>query len=183
MPEYRFQWDTEIVAVVVEPVEQGFAVTIDGVTTFVTAAQLRPGELDLAWPDGHRQVAWLAAAGTQRWVALGAGRHAGQSFELRVPQSASRRPRARQAHGRETLAAQMPGVVRRVLIGEGEHVVHGQSLVIMEAMKMEVRINAPEAGTVTSVSVKEGQPVERGQRLVEFSPVASQSIQRTTPIS
>jgi len=170
MPEYSFQWGDEIVLVVVEPMETGFAVTIDGVTTLVTAASPRSGELDLSWEDGRRLVTWLAAAGAQRWVALASGPQAGRAFELTVPQPASRRRRARHADGRETLAAQMPGVVRRVLVREGAQAARGQTLVILEAMKMEIRINAPEAGTVTAVSVREGQSVERGQQLVQFSP-------------
>jgi biotin carboxyl carrier protein len=172
MPAYRFQWGNETVVVAIEAAGEGYAVTIEGGTALVRAACTRPGELDLAWDDGRRLVAWVAADANQRWVALAAGPQAGRAFELSGPQPAPRRTRARQAGGRETLAAQMPGVVRRVLAGEGEQVIRGQTLLILEAMKMEIRINAPEAGTVTTVSVAEGQSVERGQRLVELSATA-----------
>ena len=169
MPEYRFQWVDEVVVVVVEPVETGFAVTIDGITTLVTAASHRPGQLDLSWEDSRRLVTMIAAVGAHRWLALTSGPQAGRAFELTVPQSASRRPRPRQTDGRETLTAQMPGIVRRVLVHIGDQAARGQTLIILEAMKIEIRINAPGAGTVTAVSVTEGQTVERGQLLVEFS--------------
>jgi biotin carboxyl carrier protein len=172
MPEYRFQWGDETVVVAIEAAGASYAVIIEGDTVLVRAVSTRAGEWDLAWEDGRRLVAWVAAAGNQRWVALAAGPQAGRAFELSRPQPASRRTRARQAGGRETLAAQMPGVVRRVLVGKGEQVIRGQTLLVLEAMKMEIRINAPEAGTVTAVSVAEGQSVERGQRLVELSATA-----------
>jgi biotin carboxyl carrier protein len=168
MAEYSFQWGDETVEVVVEATEAGYAVTLDGVTTLVTAAHVRDGELDLAFEYGRRLTAWTASDGEKRWVALSAGPQAGRAFELAVPQPASRRVRARQADGHETLTAQMPGVVRRVLVREGDQATRGQTLIVLEAMKMEIRINAPEAGTVTAVSVAEGDSVERGQRLVEL---------------
>ncbi|MEP7358628.1 MAG: biotin/lipoyl-containing protein [Anaerolineales bacterium] len=166
MAEYSFQWGEEIVLVTIEAAEAGYSVTVGGVTRLVAATQRRPGELDLVWEDGRRLAARVASAGSQRWVALGASDHAGQAFELTVPPPASQRRRARQPGGHETLEAQMPGIVRRVLVAAGEQVVRGQTLVVLEAMKMEIRLNAPHAGTVTSVEVAEGQPVDRGQRLI-----------------
>jgi biotin carboxyl carrier protein len=60
----------------------------------------------------------------------------------------------------------MPGVVRRVLVAAGDEVSRGQVLILLEAMKMEIRVTAPHAGRVERVSVVEGQPVDRGQTLV-----------------
>jgi biotin carboxyl carrier protein len=59
----------------------------------------------------------------------------------------------------------MPGVVRRVLVGQGERVERGQVLIVLEAMKMEIRVSAPHAGVVETISVREGESVERGQGL------------------
>ena len=171
--EYRYVWMNETVAVTVESAGSGYALPIDGDTSQVTTANVRSGELILGWEDGRRMVAWVAATGKQRFVALGVGPQAGRAFELSVHQTPSWRTRKRQADGRETLVAQMPGVVRRVLAREGERVARGQTLAILEAMKMEIRVNAPEAGTVTAMPVAEGQAVERGQRLVELEASAT----------
>ncbi len=61
----------------------------------------------------------------------------------------------------------MPGQVRAVLVDAGADVKAGQTLVLLEAMKMELQVKAPHAGKVAAVLVTVGQAVERGQRLVD----------------
>ena len=56
----------------------------------------------------------------------------------------------------------------RVDVHEGEHVDDGQTLVLLEAMKMELAVTAPGAGVVTGVLVAAGELVSRGQALVEL---------------
>jgi acetyl/propionyl-CoA carboxylase alpha subunit len=65
-----------------------------------------------------------------------------------------------------SLVAPMPGSVVRVLIESGATVEVGQSLVVLEAMKMEHTVAAPVAGVVTDVRVQAGQQVEAGTVLV-----------------
>ena len=60
----------------------------------------------------------------------------------------------------------MPGKIVRVLVAEGDRVTTGQTLVIMEAMKMEHSIGAPHDGVVAEVRVAEGQQVQEGQVVV-----------------
>ncbi|HEX9892533.1 MAG TPA: biotin/lipoyl-containing protein [Gemmatimonadales bacterium] len=67
--------------------------------------------------------------------------------------------------------APMPGLVVKLLVGPGDQVKAGQSLVVLEAMKMENELKAPGAGLVAAVSVKPGQAVEKGQPLVLLQPV------------
>lgn len=62
----------------------------------------------------------------------------------------------------------MPGLVRSVLVREGDSVEKGQALVLLEAMKMEIRVAAPHAGKVIEVLVAAGETVDRGQRLIEL---------------
>ncbi|WP_141576336.1 biotin carboxylase N-terminal domain-containing protein [Actinomadura sp. WMMA1423] len=61
-----------------------------------------------------------------------------------------------------SLLAPMPGTVVRVEAGPGASVAEGQTLVVLEAMKMEHRIAAPSAGTVAEMNVAAGQQVESG---------------------
>jgi biotin carboxyl carrier protein len=72
-----------------------------------------------------------------------------------------------------SLEAQMPGQVTQVLVAEGDTVEEGQPLLIMEAMKMEIRVSAPTAGTITRLFVQQGETVERGQQLAEVTPMGS----------
>ena len=62
----------------------------------------------------------------------------------------------------------MPGQVRAVNVSEGEAVVKGQTLAVLEAMKMEIRIQSPADGKVKKLYIKQGQTVEREQTLIEI---------------
>jgi methylmalonyl-CoA carboxyltransferase 1.3S subunit len=58
--------------------------------------------------------------------------------------------------------------VARILVAEGDEVESGQVLLVLEAMKMETEITAPAAGTVSAILVKQGEPVQGGQGLIEL---------------
>jgi 3-methylcrotonyl-CoA carboxylase alpha subunit len=79
-------------------------------------------------------------------------------------------PSARAEHAAAAggLRAPMPGRVRSVLVGAGEHVRLGAPLVVLEAMKMEVTVSAPADGLVREVRCAEGDQVEEGAELLEL---------------
>lgn len=64
----------------------------------------------------------------------------------------------------------MHGVVIRVPVEEGERVERGTVVCVVEAMKMENEILAPEAGTVTNITVKAGDTVDVGAQLLQIQP-------------
>ena len=66
------------------------------------------------------------------------------------------------------LSAPMPGTILEVLVKQGQRVREGQALVVMEAMKMEHRIQAPLAGEITKLHYSVGDRVEMGATLVEI---------------
>lgn len=66
------------------------------------------------------------------------------------------------------LKAPMPGLVLRTLIKEGDKVQKGDTLLVLEAMKMENTIKSAGEGEVTKILVKDGQAVEKGQVLITF---------------
>jgi len=66
------------------------------------------------------------------------------------------------------LKAPMPGLVVRVAVGEGDAVEEGDTVLIVEAMKMENELRAPGAAKVTRLHAAPGEAVEKGQVLVEF---------------
>ncbi|MGW0390726.1 ATP-binding protein [Streptomyces sp. NPDC003042] len=72
--------------------------------------------------------------------------------------------------GADTLAAPMPGTVTVVKVAVGDEVVAGQSLLVVEAMKMEHVISAPHAGTVTELDVTPGTTVAMDQVLAVVTP-------------
>ncbi|MEU3700730.1 acetyl/propionyl/methylcrotonyl-CoA carboxylase subunit alpha [Streptomyces anulatus] len=75
--------------------------------------------------------------------------------------------------GADTLAAPMPGTVTVVKVAVGDAVEAGQSLLVVEAMKMEHVISAPHAGTVTELDVTAGATVAMDQILAVVAPVTA----------
>ena len=85
------------------------------------------------------------------------------------------RERAARAAARERAAsggpvhAVMPGMVVRVHVKQGQRVERGESLLVLEAMKMQNEITAPSAGIVTTIHVVEGAAVNAGAKLVTLA--------------
>lgn len=65
----------------------------------------------------------------------------------------------------------MPGVVKELRVAVGDAVPEGETLLILEAMKMENEIKAPGPGVVEAVHVTAGQAVEKGAPLIDLAPV------------
>jgi acetyl-CoA carboxylase biotin carboxyl carrier protein len=64
--------------------------------------------------------------------------------------------------------AEMVANVWKVLVSEGDHVDDGDTLVILESMKMEIPILAEESGTVTKLHVVEGDVVQEDELIAEI---------------
>jgi biotin carboxyl carrier protein len=64
------------------------------------------------------------------------------------------------------LTSPMPATVLKVLVAQGEPVRRGDTLVLLEAMKMELPLKAEADGTVAAVSCREGELVQPGAVLV-----------------
>ena len=73
------------------------------------------------------------------------------------------------AAGAKTVTAPLPGSITKVSVKVGDTVAAGDTVLMMEAMKMENSITAEFAGTVKAVLCKEGDQVQSGQDLVELS--------------
>jgi 3-methylcrotonyl-CoA carboxylase alpha subunit len=113
--------------------------------------------------ENEQTLAWTAADGDARFVWVD-----GEQVTLTV-QSAGRTSRKAAVVGDKQVRAAMPGQVRAVLVAAGDAVKAGQTLVVMEAMKMEIRANAPFDGIVAGVRVQVGDVVERDAALVELA--------------
>ena len=66
------------------------------------------------------------------------------------------------------VGSSIPGNINKVLVKEGDEVKEGQSLIIIEAMKMETNIVAPVSGVIEFIAVKEGQQVKTGELLMKI---------------
>lgn len=168
--EFTYQIGDEIRTVTVDRDGDCFQVTVGDNVYQIRAQRPEHGRLNLQVGD-RRLRAHVASDGLRRYVAM-----AGQTWTLQRPQpQQKRRGAAAGGPGAGSLEAAMPGLVLDVLVAEGDDVQQGQPLVLLSAMKMELRIAAPAAGRVTKVHCQAGQVVERGQVLVEIAEQAEGS--------
>jgi biotin carboxyl carrier protein len=84
-------------------------------------------------------------------------------WSLRLSRAA---PRVHLRRGAMVVKSPMPGLVVSVAVQVGDAVAEGQTLTILEAMKLENEIRSPQAGTVKAVHIAPGKRVEEGDKLV-----------------
>ena len=138
-----------------------FVLTLGDKTIRTEILHSEDGKLDLLI-DGKRVTAYVSSDALKRWVTVN-----GQTFVLTKSSGARRSGHSHHQTAGE-LTAPMPGQVRAVNVSEGDAVTKGQTLLLLEAMKMEIRVQSPQAGMVKKLLVKEGQTVEREQALIEI---------------
>ena len=66
------------------------------------------------------------------------------------------------------IKAPMPGMVLNILVKEGDTVKKGDTLIILEAMKMENSLKSPTDGTIKKIAITKGVAVEKNQLLIQF---------------
>jgi biotin carboxyl carrier protein len=79
-------------------------------------------------------------------------------------------------HAENIICAPMPGKVLKLMVKEGDKVRKKQSLVIVEAMKMEHEVRAPFDATVTKVNFSEGQMVDTESPIIELQKEEEQKL-------
>ncbi len=163
-PEIRYEIDGKPFSVAIARSGDSYTVTIGERVYQVDARLGDSGRVDMT-VDGLRVRAYVAVQSDETFVGLD-----GQTWTLakHAPQRRHRGASGARASG--ALTAAMPGLVLDVLVRPGDQVAKGAPLVLMEAMKMELRITAPHAGTVQAVDCHAGEIVQRGQLLVEVEP-------------
>jgi biotin carboxyl carrier protein len=141
----------------------------------VTFDRRAPGHRVVRVPDGSTHPAWI---GTAERLPTGATRVEvvvdGWRFELDVEEASRAELRRRATRATDTEAASGPAEIRAIIPGRvaavrvtaGDRVEAGQTLLVVEAMKMQNELRATHAGTVERVAVGEGQTIDTGDVLV-----------------
>lgn len=150
----------------VERTRTGFTVTVDGRRREVDLELLgRVGSLRFV--DDHTSFHVAFARNHRRhWQVAVGPRDLG--LDVLTPVEAVEREAAAETRGPSSIAAPIPGKVVSVGVAPGDEVAVGQTVVVLEAMKMENELVAEQAGTVQAVHVGEGTTVEAGTVLVEL---------------
>ena len=71
-------------------------------------------------------------------------------------------------HKVRDIKAPMPGMVLDIMAAPGQEVVHGDALLVLEAMKMENVIKSPGEGVIKAIKVEKGKAVDKGEVLIEL---------------
>ncbi len=160
---YTFNYVAHQTAYIVNLQKQDakWQVVLNGETYSVEVIQQDRQSLTLRFGNRIRTF-YTAVEGGKRWVAYDGCTYLVEKPELRAAH--------RQVVGDadRTLRAPMPSQVRDVFVRSGDVVEKGATLLLLEAMKMEIRIQAPRSGKITAVPVEVGQAVKLDQILVEF---------------
>ena len=90
----------------------------------------------------------------------------GKSYDINVKEGIESSSASASSGEGEEVKAGVPGNVLRIEAPEGTEVAEGDVLLVLEAMKMEIEVKSPKAGTVQSVLVSQGDKVVNGQALV-----------------
>ena len=111
-------------------------------------------------------------AGRVRWIEGDLqGLDLGERFVVHVEDERERAAHAVAGHkvgGRRELRAAMPGIVVDIKVAEGDAVEEGQTLVVLEAMKMQNPLQAESSGRILRVACKKGEAVTAGALLLEM---------------
>lgn len=68
----------------------------------------------------------------------------------------------------QQIKAPMPGLVLSILVAEGAEIKKGDSLLVLEAMKMENMIKSPTDGIIKKITINQGNKVEKNEVLITF---------------
>lgn len=126
----------------------------------MTVTEIGPGRYVVR--DGERR--WtVAIAGLRdnRWVWV-----EGQVARLETADTPTTRSRSRTSH--HDLTSPMPATVVKVMAEVGQTVARGDTLIMLEAMKMELPVRAPSDGVVSAVHCRAGELVQPGTPLIEL---------------
>jgi acetyl-CoA/propionyl-CoA carboxylase biotin carboxyl carrier protein len=123
-----------------------------------------------ALETGERQAVTVEVGGRRLEVVLPAGLAVGTATAggAKQPKREKARKKAGATVSGDSVASPMQGTIVKVAVEEGQEVAEGETIVVLEAMKMEQPINAHRAGTVSGLSAGVGETVTNGTVICEI---------------
>jgi 3-methylcrotonyl-CoA carboxylase alpha subunit len=113
--------------------------------------------------EGRSDLVYVAGPPADRWLFWN-----GRVYHRPFQEARDARRGSAAADARQTLTAPMPATVLDVLVAPGASVARGDTLVILEAMKMELPVRSAADARVVSVACRRGELVQPGAVLVEL---------------
>ena len=161
MAKYEYKVKGVDYVVEIQDVEGNIAnVTVNGIPFEVEMKQpVKAGKQKVKLTDGQNNVSASPAASTS--PATGSGSAASSD-------SASSSKQATPAAGKPVVAP-LPGTINEIKVKVGDKVNAGDTVVVLEAMKMQNNIDAETSGTIASINVNKGDAVMEGDTLVTIA--------------
>lgn len=166
--EFRYEYNDQLYLVQLDPQPDGSYRATIGQEQFAVSVQHNPDGMILLHIDQKPLQVYYANNGQQHFVGVKSDVVRHYTLQSATDRVAGRMRSKLVSSG--DISAQMPGQVIELLVAEGDAVSHGQTLMILEAMKMEIRVVAPLDGVVATLTVSQGATVERGQLLAKIKP-------------
>jgi biotin carboxyl carrier protein len=116
--------------------------------------------------QGHSFSYVSERIGNNQWIFVN-----GRTICVPILSSQNKSRKSEVSTHRNQVIAPMPGKITKVILQDGHRVNKGESVIVMEAMKMEYTLKAEMSGLVKKIYVVAGQQVNLGQILVEFEEV------------
>ena len=114
--------------------------------------------------DGQANIVYAAGTPDQWWAFWNGRVFQGPAIDERTSSSSAAHP-----HGPQSLTSPMPATIRTIFVTAGASVHRGDTLILLEAMKMELPLRALGDGVVSAVHCRQGDLVQADAALVEFS--------------
>ena len=116
--------------------------------------------------DIEDNIAHVEVNGTHYNVEMEKKQKAAAPIARPRPAAVAAKPAAKPAAAKGGVKSPLPGVILDIKVKEGDEVKKGQTIIILEAMKMENSINADRDGKIASIKVSKGESVLEGTDLV-----------------
>jgi 3-methylcrotonyl-CoA carboxylase alpha subunit len=142
----------------------GMAMVVGDRTCAIALRRLEAGEAVVS-VDGRPQRVWIAQQGDEIFVHAG-----GRSWRIRAVDDLD----AAQGHGPgdDAIVAPMPGTIVSVAVAPGAAVKRGDTIIVIESMKLESSLKAPRDGVVAALPLAQGATFDRGAVLATLEPEA-----------
>jgi acetyl/propionyl-CoA carboxylase alpha subunit len=164
--KYTFNWSGSAYSVETEAQDKTIVMKIDNTTHTVEDIECRENLIDLRVDGIHHNI-YYARARDKLFLAIN-----GDCYSIELKDDS----KTKKSHGAvskgDSVSSPMPGVIVKIPIEEGDEVKAGETLVIVEAMKMQNELRSPRDGVVGKVNFKEGQQIDALQLIVELKPGA-----------
>jgi biotin carboxyl carrier protein len=164
--EFEFKIGRDVHKISIEKKDEYFVTKVNNRTFKVVLVEVGQNTMCIMI-DGQNCLAYIAESEGGKYVWIG-----GEMVIVEEVKEEGAKRFVSQAEASGSVQTPIPGVVKKVMVKEGDKVEAGQSLFVIEAMKMENDIKSPVKGIVKKVSLKVNELVEAFKTVVIIEPAS-----------